>query len=55
MPNRCPKCAIQGSGYVKPETKDPKLDVDLKKLLDQRAQQDIKYFRRFILFSQPNP
>jgi hypothetical protein len=44
MPNRCPKCAIQGSGYVKPETKDPKLDTDLKKLLDQRAQQDTKYF-----------
>jgi len=44
MSNRCPKCAIQGSGYVKPETKDPKLDTDLKKLLDQRAQQDTKYF-----------
>jgi len=44
MPNKCPKCAIQGSGYVKPETKDPKAESDLQKLLAIRAQQDAKYY-----------
>jgi hypothetical protein len=45
--SRCPKCEIRGSGYVKPDKKDPALDSDLQKMIALREQQDTKYFPNY--------
>ena len=33
-----------GSGYVKPDSKDSKINDDVKKMMDARAQQDAQFF-----------
>ena len=45
MPPKCPARNIRGSGYVKPDVKpDGKMEADMKKMLETRAQQDKNYF-----------
>jgi hypothetical protein len=46
---------IRGSGYVKPDTKDTKLDADLETMMALRAQQDTKYFPAPLLATQNAP
>lgn len=45
-PKGCHGHSIRGSGYVKPDSKDKdsKMNDDVKKMMDARAQQDAKFF-----------
>ena len=43
-PKGCHGHSIRGSGYVKPDSKDSKINDDVKKMMDARAQQDAKFF-----------
>ena len=47
MPRNCHGLSIKGSGYVKPDNvsaDSSRMAAEMKKLLDERAQQDTKYF-----------
>jgi hypothetical protein len=43
-PKGCHGHSIRGSGYVKPDAKDSKMNDDVQRLLAARALQDAKYF-----------
>jgi len=40
----CHGHSIRGSGYVKPDSKDTKINDDVQRLIAARQSQDAKYF-----------